>query len=181
MSYEALEAHDIISKGPVNGDELGSIVERLFTTHTSSSSGSAVKDAPKSSNSIARAPCTNDEKKEIFDRLAKTHTKSTNGEGCRPVVPTGTPGLGLAMLPVIEGIETRFMGEKLSPEKVQGIIEKMHATQTKSSQSRRDNPRVLLYPERTTLMNNVERIMAFQQTGSVAKQGVLQRREKWFN
>ena len=177
MPYEALEARDVISKGPVTHDELGSIVDRLYTTHTASSSGNAGKDAPKAPG----RSLSEDEMKAIYDRLASTHTKSSGGADCKPVEPIRTPGMGLKMYPVIEGIETRFMGEKLPPEKVSAIIDKMHATQTKSSQSRRDNPRILLYPERTTLMNNVERILAYQQSGSVAKQNVLQRREKWFN
>ena len=49
------------------------------------------------------------------------------------------------------------------------------------TQARIDNMRILLYPERTLLMNEPNRIKTFQETGSLVKQAILQRREKWYN
>lgn len=181
MSYEAMEARDTISKGPVKEDELSSIVERLYSSHTVSSGGEAGKNAPTATNVVSRPPASESEKKEIYNRLAAAHTKSSNGSQCKPADPAKTPGLGLKMLPVIEGIETRFRDAAGPPEKVQEVIGRLNTTQTAASKARNDNPRILLYPERTTLMNNVERILAYQQSGSVARQNMLQRREKWFN
>ena len=178
-----MEAQDIISKKPVSADEASEISERLFSTHTISSKKEGPPRADHVKNEVARDPATEDEMLEIYKRLHGTGTKSSKGgEACEaPSVPK-VPGYGLKAYPIIEGIETKFKGESpLAKDKMTEAVGRMHTTQTRSSQSRRDNPRILLYPERTTLMNNVERIVAYQQTGSVAKQNMLQRREKWFN
>ena len=94
--------------------------------------------------------------------------------------PAKPCGYGLKMYPVIDGIETRFMGT-VDADKKEESLARLLKTQTTSSQARMDNPRILLYPERTTLMNNVERIKAFQDSGATTRQKEMQRREKWFN
>lgn len=58
----------------------------------------------------------------------------------------------------------------------------MHSTHTKSSKQHtaKNNAKILLYPERTILMNNVDRIVRFQGTGVIDRQAVLGRTEKWY-
>ncbi len=183
MSYEALEVRDQISKNPLVGlDELAGIVDRLYSTHTISSMPDGPPKGHRLNNEVARAPASEDEMKEIYDRLHTSKTKSSlGGETCKPAPDVKMPGYGLKVYPIIEGIETRFKGNPQPKSKVSEAAERLLMTQTKASQSRLDNPRVLLYPERTTLMNNVERIVAYQQTGAVAKQNIMERREKWYN
>ena len=84
--------------------------------------------------------------------------------------------------PVIEGIETRYRGDKpVSQDQYNESTDKLLKTQTCNSQARLDNPKILLYPERTTLMNNVERIKTYQDSGSLVRQKEMERREKWYN
>lgn len=120
---------------------------------------------------------------EIFERLNKTHTVSSanTGQIRHPKDPPKPPGYGMKMFPIIEGLDTRFAGFPASQDKVAEVVGHLMKTQTTASQAKLDNPRILLYPERTTLMNNVERIRAYQENGAVAKQNMLQRREKWYN
>ena len=176
-----MEAQDIISRKPVTQEKLLDIVERLYTSDTIAWTGG--KPPPKMvTNSVSRQPASEDEMKEIYQRLNGTHTKSSQPTDCKSYEPMNPPGYGQKMLPPIEGLEERFKGSKgLPKEKVEEKVGELHSTQTKASQARRDNPRHLLYPERTLLMNNVERIVEFQEKGSLVKQTVLQRREKWYN
>ena len=174
------QARDILSSPPVQQTELDAIVDRLFTSHTKASSGEACK-VPAYQGPPSRS-ASDEEQVAISARLNSTHTKSSSGGvDCRTYPNPNPPGYGLKMFPVIEGLDTRFMGDKVAPEKVQEVIVKMHKTQTKASQARIDNPRHLLYPERTLLMNNVERIEQYQTTGGLVRQNLLQRREKWYN
>ena len=118
----------------------------------------------------------------IIGRLNSTHTKASSGATeCKPFEENPPAGYGLKMYPVIEGLEQRFKGHEAPQDKVDEVIGKLHTTPTACSKARKDPPRILLYPERTTLMNNVERIVGYQTSGSVARQKDLQRREKWFN
>lgn len=132
-------------------------------------------------DTISRAPATDDEIKEISARLASTQTKATKPAPCRSIDELKEPGSGLKMLPVIPGIEERFRGPAVEPEKTKEAAARLHTTRTKAWQAQLDNHRILLYPERTLLMNNVERIAQYQQNGAIAKQTVLARREKWYN
>ena len=130
---------------------------------------------------ISRPPASNEELGEIVNRLHSTLTKSATGQTCKTYNQPKCPGTGLKMLPTIEGLESRFTGKEVAADKEKEVRDRLHGAGTKASSARYQNPRILLYPERTLLMNNVERIVAFQQSGAVAKQNVLARREKWFN
>ena len=86
------------------------------------------------------------------------------------------------MWPTIDGLEERFKGVKAVPRnKWQESSTRLSSAPTKSSAARRDFQRILLYPERTILMNNTERIVNYQKSGAMSRQLDLQRREKWFN
>ncbi len=184
MPYEALEARDMISKSPVDRNQLADIVDRLYSTQTVSTTGGKSATgyrARRAVNRVARPPCSEEEMGEIYTRLYTTTTKAwTGGEGIGPMDPPKEPGLGLKMYPVIDGLDTRFQGASVPKEKKEEIIGRLHTAKTKAEQARLDNPRVLLYPERTLLCNNVERINAYQNNGSTVKQDVLERREKWY-
>lgn len=176
-----MEAVDTISCKPVPQEKLLDIVERLYTSETIASVGGK-PPKKQTTNSVARAPASEEEMKEIYERLYSASTKGKSGQVCKTFDPMKPPGFGQKMLPPIEGLDERFSGEKPLPtSKVAEVVGTLHSTQTKASQARKDNHRHLLYPERTLLMNNVERIVAFQETGSLVKQTVLQRREKWYN
>lgn len=156
------------------------IVDRLHTTHTASSSGDA-RPPTVTVNSVARAPASEEEMKEIYGRLSTTHTKSSSGGAhCRQPPEVIPPNYGSKCFPAIDGLDVRFQGPKATEEKANEIMSRLMSTQTKASQARRDNPRILLYPERTLLMNNFERIREYQTTGVVTKQKDLQARERWF-
>ncbi|ELU14041.1 hypothetical protein CAPTEDRAFT_222587 [Capitella teleta] len=176
------KAEDILSRKVSSAEEVNGIAERLYTTHTLSWTGQEDDDRSPSVK-IGKENLSSEEMKEIYHRLNKTHTVSSANTGVirHPKEPPKPPGYGMKMLPIIEGLDTRFIGHPAPQEKVNEVIQKLTTTQTTASQARKDNPKVLLYPERTTLMNNVERIRAYQESGSVAKQNMLQRREKWFN
>lgn len=79
-------------------------------------------------------------------------------------------------------MDTRFKENSATKDKVQDIINKMHSKHTVSSEhhTAKKNAAILLYPERTILMNNVDRIVRFQDTGVIDRQGVLGRTEKWY-
>ena len=180
MSYKQLEAKDTISKDPVNQDKLADIIDRLHTTGTIASKRSKNQKDPNM-NKIARTPATEEEMNEIFGRLATMHTKSSSGgQGVPPYEHPKTPGIGTKTFPVIEGLDERFKGSKVPKEKEKEVIERLHTAKTKAEEARLDNPRILLYPERTLLCNNVERIRTYQDSGQTVKQAVLERREKWF-
>ena len=178
---QQIEFQDTISRKPVPKELMLDIVERLYTSDTEASSGG--KRGPKvTTNKVSRPPATADEMKEIYQRLSSAHTKSSRNQKCRTYEEPKPPGYGLKLLPVIDGLEKRFNPDSgLPKEKVEEVVQHLHTKQTGASQARRDNPRHLLYPERTLLMNNVERILDFQEKGSLVKQTVLQRREKWYN
>lgn len=169
-------------KAKVSEEQLTTIVERLHTTHTTSSGGGGPQQVI-CTNSIAREAAQEEELQEIFQRLCKSHTKaSSGGPDCKQYEPISPPGYGQKMYPAIEGLETRFAGDSaVVEEEVKAVAQRLTSKQTTASQARLDNPRILLYPERTILMNNVERIRSFQENGNVAKQTVLARREKWYN
>ena len=133
-------------------------------------------------DTISRPPASEDEITDIVKRLYSAHTKSSKGAPCKEPDTPKPQGYGLKMYPVIDGIETRFkcQGSK-GKEEVGSLTERLHKTQTKASSARLDYPRILLYPERTSLMNNTERIVAYQQSGAVSTQQELQRRERWYN
>ena len=137
---------------------------------------------PVAKDLISRDGVTGDDVKTIVQRLHTTKTECKKGPDLNKVfeIPP-IPGLGMKMLPEIEGLETRFRGTPRGKDEVNEVMKRLHTTNTKASTARKDNPRVLLYPERTTLMNNTERILAYQQNCEVAKQGSLARREKWYN
>ena len=171
---------DTISTKPLPRIKVEDIIERLHSSDTQSSSGT-LKARKTTNNAISRAPASTEELDEIYGRLHTTHTKSSKGgEECRPVEHMTAPGYGLPMFPVIDGIEKRFHGHEAPPEKVTEVITRMTKAQTKASQARLDNAAILLYPERTLLMNNVERIHMFQESGALVKQAMLQQREKWY-
>ncbi len=133
-------------------------------------------------DSISRAPATDEEIQQIVVRLHKTHTKSSAGGGdIKPMEELKPPGTGQKMLPIIEGLEERFKGKDVPKSKEEEVITRLASAQTKAWKARLDNPRILLYPERTLLCNNVERIVQYQTTGQTVKQALLDRREKWFN
>lgn len=166
----------------VNGEELDEIVERLHTTSTKSSGKPCRLPVPAMKNVIAGAPLPVGEQLEICQRLYSTPTKaSSGGKRCKSAVPLTTPGLGLKMLPVIEGLEGRFKGAG-RPKSHSGttVGGRLHSTQTATARSRQDYPRILLWPERTLVSGNLERLRAYQDTGMLSKQAGLPRRDKWF-
>merc|ERR1711976_545033 len=123
-------ARDTISRGKVSPVELETIIDRLYNTHTKSSSGGKVcKEKPgTATNIIARRNIANDEVDEIYKRLASTHTKSSSGgDGVGPYEHPKTPGLGQKSLPVIEGLETRFQGNKVPRAKEDEVIARLHS------------------------------------------------------
>ncbi len=133
---------------------------------------------------ISRGPVSDDEISGIADRLFKTPTKSSlGGLECKVMTPLKSPGYGLPMYPVIVGIESRFVGNPMPESKEKQAKERLHTTHTESSQAKKasESHKALLYPERTILMNDVEKILEYQQTGHLAKQAMLRRREKWYN
>ena len=163
--------------------EVDEIVDRLNRTHTASSSAKPCRATPTvAENIVAREPATEEEIKTIFSRLQTTHTKSSNGGAeCKPHDPPAPQGLGHKMLPIIDGLEERFKGDKaMKKEKADSVFTRLTSAHTRSSRARGESPKILLYPERTLLCNNVTRIVNYQNTGEVVKQATLARREKWF-
>ena len=131
---------------------------------------------------ISKSAASQEEIDGIVKRLNTTHTKSSaGGEVCKTMEQINIPGYGQKMLPAIEGLEERFRGASVDKSKENEVIERLHSAHTKAWKSRLDNPKILLFPERTLLCNNVERIRMFQENGQTVKQNVLERREKWFN
>ena len=162
--------------------EVEDMVDRLATTHTKAWSAEPCRAQPVvADNSIAKDPVPEREMTEIFKRLNTTHTKATEPTACKPYEPPKTPGLGQKCLPDIDGLDARFKGKRVDSAKAGNIFSRLSSASTKSSRARYDNAKILLYPERTLLCNNVERIVNYQNTGSVVKQDTLARREKWFN
>ena len=120
-----------------------------------------------------------DEINEIVRRLYSTHTKSSAGSTeCKSHEPPPLPGFGQKMLPAIPNLEERFSGRAKSANV--DITKRLHNGSTRASSARLESPRILLWPERTLLMNDVQKIREYNESGSLAKQGVLPRREKWF-
>ncbi|CAH1795530.1 unnamed protein product [Owenia fusiformis] len=134
---------------------------------------------------ISRDPASKEEMAEIIDRLNKTTTVSKRGgEDYKDKAwdYPKTPNLGSKMLPIIDGLDDRFKGGSVnSKETYDDITGRLHTTRTKAASLRYDYPRILLYPERTTLMNNTQRIVDYNNSGAVAKQKELARRERWYN
>ena len=115
-------------------------------------------------------------------RLNTAHTKSSKGgEPCRTPEPLTLPGLGLKMFPKIDGLDTRFIGHKVNRKKVAEVTQRLSSATTRASRARLENHRILLYPERTLLFNDTERITQFQESGVVVKQKDMSTREKWYN
>ena len=136
----------------------------------------------KAKDIISKGPASQDEIDGIVTRLSKTHTKSSaGGETCKTTEELKVPGYGLKMLPVIDGLEERFKGAKVEKTKEDEVIQRLHSAHTKAWRSKLNTPKILLFPERTLLCNNVERIKMFQESGQTVKQNVLERREKWYN
>lgn len=178
-SYQTKEAADTISKRAVKSDELDMIVDRLYRSETMS--GKICRQSPTTAvDKIARKLESNEEIMAVYKRLNSTHTKSSSPQNCKGFDTPNPPGYGQKMFPIIDGLDTRFGGKNVPAEKVNDVISRLHTSQTKSSKSRMDNPRILLYPERTLLCNDVERIKAYQDTGETVKQPYLDRREKWY-
>ena len=120
--------------------------------------------------------------KAISHRLNTAHTKSSSGGvPCRNPEPTTLPGYGLKMFPAIDGLDTRFIGHKVNKKKVAEVTERLSSATTRASRARLENHRILLYPERTLLFNDTERIVQFQESGVVVKQKDMSAREKWYN
>ena len=162
--------------------EIDDLVERLVTTETRAWSGLPCRAKPVvADNSVSRAPVSDDEKTAMLHRLNQTPTKSSAGEACKSYEPPPPPGLGLKCLPDIAGLAQRFKGAPAPQAKVNDIFSRLSSASTRSSRARYEHAKILLYPERTLLCNNVERIVSYQNTGSVVKQEALARREKWFN
>ena len=161
----------------VSEQELDAIIERLYTSTTKSLS---CQEQPYYVKDIISRPGTSSaDVKEITNRLASAHTKSSSGGVECKAKPELTPiGYGLKSYPTIEGIETRFKGN--SSANASAVSSRLMSAQTRASKSRLESPAVLLYPERTMLMNEPERIRAYQTSGDMSKQGVLGRREKWY-
>lgn len=135
-------------------------------------------------DTISREPVTKDELKDIVERLNTTSTVSKRGgEDYKDKIwdYPKVEGLGKKMLPIIDGLDERFKGTPVPKDKYNEITQNLHTSKTKASQLRYEYPRILLYPERTTLMNNTQRILEYQEAGTVAKQATLARREKWYN
>ena len=163
--------------------DVDQIVERLHNTHTKSYRAAPCRSSPaKAQDTISRPRGSDDDVDQITQRLVKTHTKSSSGGAeCKTMDPLKSPGYGQKMYPIIDGLVQRFSG-RLRPAtgSVDGITQRLTSAQTKASQARLDNPRILLYPERTLLCNNVARIGMFQQNGVTVRQKELARREKWY-
>ena len=131
---------------------------------------------------ISKGLATQEEIDGIVARLSKTHTKSSaGGETCKPAEELKVPGYGQKMLPVIDGLDERFKGAQVEKSKEDEVIRRLHSAHTKAWKSKLNYPKILLFPERTLLCNNVERIKTFQESGQTVKQNVLERREKWYN
>ena len=136
----------------------------------------------KAKDIMSKGPATQEEIDGIVNRLSKTHTKSSaGGEMCKTMEELKAPGYGQKMLPAIEGLEGRFKGAQVEKSKEDEVIQRLHSAHTKSWKSKLDHPKILLFPERTLLCNNVERIKMFQESGQTVKQNILERREKWYN
>ena len=120
-----------------------------------------------------------DEIQAIVNRLYSTHTKSSSGStSCKTYEPLPMPGYGQKMYPAIPGLESRFSGraKTANPESAR----RLHETKTRATSARLESPRILLWPERTLLMNDVNKIRDYYQSGTLAKQSALPRREKWY-
>lgn len=92
------------------------------------------------------------------------------------------PGLGQKTLPIISGEGVRFKGNlKETFTSASEVGSRLTSATTSASRSRLQNHRILLYPERVLLCNDVARIAAFQENGSLLKQKDMNAREKWFN
>ncbi|CAD5119083.1 DgyrCDS7728 [Dimorphilus gyrociliatus] len=172
---------DSISRTGVTSNDLTNIIDRLHTTHTQSSSGAVGHQRPR--DTISKPFESEEDTKQIVDRLHKTHTKSSSGgELCKIYEPKTPQNYGTKAYPVIEGLDTRFREKTAPKDKVKDIINKMHTSHTVCSElhTSKKNASILLYPERTILMNNVDRIVRFQDTGAIDRQGMLGRTEKWY-
>ena len=171
---------DTISAPPVAKTKLTDIIERMNTTYPECMEGT-LRPRKTTTNSISRPPASDEELSEIYTRLHGTQTKSSKGgEECRTYDSKKPPGMGLPMFPDIDGMDKRFAGFDAPPDKVAEVITRMRMTQTKSSQARLDPHAILLYPERTLLMNEPERIRTYQDSGAIVRQQNLQAREKWY-
>ena len=201
MPYEPTVADDQISKKARPEEEINMIVDRLYTMETESWKGGdqnkqfgqprlpggGKKMLPFIEGLDSRfkgKPLAGEELKAASDRLNTTKTtaspvryKDIQTNFKQPIIPN----LGTKCLPEIDGLDIRFRGAPQPTEQLQESTKRLHTTQTKATTARVDNPRILLYPERTTLMNNTARILAYQQNCEVAKQPSLARREKWYN
>ena len=162
--------------------EIEDMVDRLVTSPTKAWTGELCKTKPTvADNSVSRSAISEDQRNEILHRLNKTHTKSSQGAACKNPEKPLMPGLGQKCLPLIEGLDNRFRGQKSDEGKVKDIFNRLSSASTRCSRARYENARILLYPERTLLCNDVERIVSYQTNGSTVKQESLARREKWFN
>ena len=168
---------DMTASPQVDEGEVDEIVKRLHSTQTKSSKGEGCRvEGTVARDTISRKFTSEDEVQESFKRLQTTHTKSSSGDTvpCKEIKAPQT-------LPVIEGLDGRFKGDaKSNKSKMADITERLSSAHTRSSKARLDNPRILLYPERTLLCQNVKRINDFQVDGSTVRQKELARREKWF-
>ena len=168
---------------PLPREDLDKIVDRLHNTQTKSSSAQACKaSSARIRNQVARQPLPEEERLEIYKRLYSTHTKaSAGGMRCKSADPLQTPGMGLKMLPVIEGLEKRFRGRPMKKEEAEGVVaQRLYRAKTASTNARLAYPRILLYPERTLVGGDVERVRAYHESGTLTKQSLLGRREKWY-
>ncbi|KAK2169784.1 hypothetical protein LSH36_7g16103 [Paralvinella palmiformis] len=120
-----------------------------------------------------------EELESIVKRLYSTHTKSSSGStSCKTYNPLPSPGYGQKMYPIIPGLESRFSGraKTANPE----ATKRLYETKTRATTARLKSPQILLWPERTLLMNDVNKIRDYYQSGTLAKQSALPRREKWY-
>ncbi|KAK2189243.1 hypothetical protein NP493_112g01016 [Ridgeia piscesae] len=151
-------------------------------TETKASSGGVpCKADPATAKDMISKPSADVKASSL--RLNTAHTKSSKGgEPCRTPQPATLPGYGLKMFPAIDGLDTRFKGHKVNRKKVVAdVTQRLSSATTRASRARLENHRILLYPERTLLFNDTERITQFQETGVVVKQKDMSTREKWYN
>ena len=66
----------------VSDEKLAEIIERLYRTHTKSSSGEGCVEPVTAKDMISKQKVTREEVQDIIERLYKTHTKAMQ-VGCR--------------------------------------------------------------------------------------------------
>ena len=135
---------------------------------------------------ISKRKLTNDQLRQSSQRLYSAKTKSfargrpiENQVKIQDTFKEPNPvGYGQKLWPHIEGLETRFKGTR--PARSATVFDRLFRTQTKSGQAKYRDVAIPLYPEKAVLMSNKEHAKTYHDTGSIPKQVVLARSEKWF-